>query len=377
MNADATAPIRATIAERIQAFAMPVTGWLPTRVQHWLSGEAPIVIDGQTLDPQLQLIRALHYKQNPYGYCEPNVPAARVRLRREATIFTGPRTPVGNVRDFTIPGDGGPLHVRHYAPPAETVAPNGGSPPLLVFLHGGGFVVCDLETHDEPCRFLCRHAGMHVLSIDYRLAPEHPFPAALHDTETALRWAQQNAATLGADPARITIGGDSAGGNLATVASRLAARDGRPPAAQLLIYPATDALTPRPSRALFGDGFFLHSRDVEAFARYYVSGTGVHGDDPRVSPIYAADLHDLPPALVVTAGFDVLRDEGDAYAAALKSAGNVVQLLRFPTLGHVFINMTGAITAARDAMLQIARDWRTLLDTVPSAPAAHDRRKEA
>lgn len=347
-----------SLMQRIQGWTAPALGWLSPSMQCRLSGEPPVTIDGQVLDPQLQLIRAIRRRQSPYGYCEPDVARARKRLLQEAIAFRGPVTQVGPVRDFTIPGEGAPLRVRHYAPQG---ASNGAPRPLLVYLHGGGFVVCDLETHDEACRILCKYADTHVLSVEYRLAPEHPFPAGLHDAEAALRWAQANAASLGADPAQIGIGGDSAGGNFAAVASRLAARAGTPPAAQLLIYPATDATKHRPSHKLFGDTFFLHLRDLEHFSRYYTGGTGVPPNDPRVSPLHAPDLHDLPPALVITAGFDVLRDEGKAYADALAAAGNVVEVQHHPSLGHAFINMTGVVPAARRAMIATAEAWQSLL----------------
>lgn len=349
-----------TFGERVQGVVAPLIGRLPAVAQRLLSGERAVVLDGQTLDPQLQFIRSVRKKFSPYGYCEPTVPAARVRLHREALIFTRKRTRVGAVRDFVIPGDDVLLRVRHYVPEGAVE----GSTPLLVYLHGGGFVVCDLDTHDEPCRILCRHAGVHVLSVEYRLAPEHPFPAGLHDASAALRWAQHNAASLGADPRCVAIGGDSAGGNLATVAARLAARGGAPPIAQLLIYPATDAVTDRPSRAMFGEGFFLDMRDVRAFARYYAGGAGVTPTNPLVSPLYAPDLSGMPPALVVTAGFDVLRDEGVAYADALREAGNSVRSRHFPAFGHAFINMTGVCPAAHRAMVQTAREWRSLIDNI-------------
>ncbi|HEX8695429.1 MAG TPA: alpha/beta hydrolase [Longimicrobium sp.] len=333
---------------------------LPPSLQARLSGEPPVVVDGQTLDPHVQLVRALRRRRNPWGLCEPTLDEARARYRREAVAFTGRKTPVGAVRDFEIPGGAGPLRVRHYAPPAgEGVAP------LTVYLHGGGFTIGDLETHDAPCRILCRDGRVHVLSVEYRLAPEHPFPAALDDTRAALRWARAHAAELGADPARVAVGGDSAGGNLAAVVARLATREGAPPAAQLLIYPPTeDAGRERPSKALFGDGYFLSHADRAAFTHHYLGRTGVAGDDPRVSPLYADDLSGLPPALVVTAGFDLLRDEGEAYAAALRAAGTPARLVRFPGLGHGFVHMTGVTPAARQAMIRIARDWRDLLDGV-------------
>ena len=346
------------VVERLQALAGRALLRLPPRVQFRLSGRPPVVVDGQTLDPQLQLLLAIRRRRNTFGLCEPTPEAARARFRREMLVFRGPQTQVGEVRDFEIEGAAGPLRVRSYAPPK----PDAQRPALLVYLHGGGFVIGDLETHDEACRLLCLHAASHVVAVDYRLAPEHPFPAALEDTLAALRWAQTHAASLGVGPNRVALGGDSAGANLSAVAAMLAARAGRAPAAQLLVYPPTDALTVRASHELFDDGFFLSLADRDAFSRHYTDGTGFGGDDPRVSPLRAPSLAGLPPALVVTAGFDILRDEGEAYADALRAAGNVVRTLRFPALAHGFVNMTGVAPAARVALMQIARDWRTLLD---------------
>jgi acetyl esterase len=203
-----------------------------------------------------------------------------------------------------------------------------------------------------------------VLSIEYRLAPEHPFPAALEDATAALAWAQANAAMLGAHPNGVSIGGDSAGANLSAVVSRLRSRENAP-RAQLLIYPPTDGITPRRSYELFGEGFFLSAKDSKAFGRYY-AGTATRDTEAHRSPLRASDLSSLPPALVITAGFDLLRDEGEAYAHALASGGTVTRLQKYPSLGHGFIHMTGLCPAARRAMVGIAREWRALLDAEPT-----------
>ncbi|HEX8720377.1 MAG TPA: alpha/beta hydrolase fold domain-containing protein, partial [Pyrinomonadaceae bacterium] len=190
-----------TRSERLQGFAGRALGRLPARLQLRLSGRAPVEQDGQRLDPCLQLVLAVSRRRDRHGLCEPDPATARARFRRDVLVYRGPRTRVGAVRDFEIPGDGGrAIRVRHYAPTAA-------SRDLLVCLHGGGFVIGDLETHDEPCRLLCLHARTHVLSVEYRLAPEHPFPAGLRDAALALAWAQENAAALGADPARVSVGG--------------------------------------------------------------------------------------------------------------------------------------------------------------------------
>ena len=344
-----------TAGERLQYLTARFMARLPARVQVWLSREPPLVIDGLRYDPASQLLRALRRRRTPYGLVEPSIAIGRKRFCRETHVFRGPVTEVGSARDFEIPGPAGPLRVRHYAPPTSERTP------LTVFLHGGGFVIGDLDSHDEPCRIVCRYAGVHVLSVDYRLAPEHPFPAAVDDALAALAWAQAHAESLGADPRRVAIGGDSAGANLATVASRLAPHDA-PPFAQLLIYPPTDGITKRASHGFFGEGFSLTLRDRKAFSVFYAGGTGIARDDPRVCPLYAPDLARLPPALVVTAGFDLLRDEGEAYAAALAKAGVRIRTRRVDSLGHGFIHMTGVAPAARQATIAIARDWRALLD---------------
>ncbi|HEX6186320.1 MAG TPA: alpha/beta hydrolase, partial [Pyrinomonadaceae bacterium] len=282
-----------TLQERLQGLAARALGRLPAGAQLRLSRRPPVELDGQRLDSCLQLVLALNRKRVRHGLCEPDPATARARFRREIEIFGGPKTRVGPVRDFEITGADGRLRVRHYAPPTE-------SRDLLVYLHGGGFVIGDLETHDEPCRLLCLHAQTHVLSVEYGLAPERPFPAGLDDALAALRWARSNAEQLGADSSRVSIGGDSAGGNLAAAAAQLT-KDVGAPAAQLLIYPATDAVKEeRPSKGLFGRGFFLARTDCDAFFDHYTEGTDARRDDPRVSPLRAEDLSGLAPALVVT-----------------------------------------------------------------------------
>src|ERR1700737_1696671 len=190
-----------SMRNRVWYFAMRAMAHLPDRLKIWLSGTAPVIVDGQQLDPQLQLLRSIRRRHTVPGLVEPTLPAGRARYRRETLFTRGPVTKVGAVRDLEINSPGGPLRARHYAPV------DGSAAPLTVYFHGGGFVIGDLDTHDEPCRLLCRYAGVHVLSIEYRLAPEHPFPAALEDATAALAWAQANAATLGASPTGVSIGG--------------------------------------------------------------------------------------------------------------------------------------------------------------------------
>jgi acetyl esterase len=330
---------------------------LPPAIQLRLSGRRPVRIDGETLSPQMQLMLALLERrgERPLETLTPT--DARRERRRLAAVFAGKPEPIGSVRDLDIDA-GVPLRARHYAP-----AEGGGPHPLLVFFHGGGFVFGDLDTHDGVCRLLCRHAGAHVLAVDYRLAPEHPFPAAVEDARGALRWASAHAHELGADPARLGVAGDSAGGNLAAVVSQLAARDGGPaPLLQLLIYPATDCTRRRRSRELFGEGLFLTETHMDWFEASYLGSVGdANGHDPRASPLLAQDLSRLAPALVVTAGLDPLRDEGEDYAHALLAAGTPVVLRRFPGFIHGFISAAGISRACRDAVIEIAGAARGML----------------
>jgi acetyl esterase/lipase len=316
-------------------------------------------VDGQTLEPEIQLSLSL-LKRRGASPLETLPPAeAREAFRRQVAVSNGPPVPVGAVRDLLIDGAGGPLAARHYAP-EEGRGPH----PLVVFFHGGGFVLGDLDTHDAPCRLLCRHSGAHVLSVDYRLAPEHPFPAAIEDGRAALLWATSHAAELDADPSRVAVAGDSAGGNVAAVAAWQASRDGGPaPVLQVLLYPATDVMEQHSrSRVLFG-GFLLTRELMEWFAAQYVAGADPA--DPRLSILYAEHLSEVAPAFVVTAGFDPLRDQGEAYAEALRTAGVVpVALRRFSALVHGFCNAIGISRASREAMIEAAGGTRTLLAAV-------------
>ena len=318
--------------------------YLPDRVKIWMSRTAAVIVDGQQLDPQVQFIRSMR-RPNAPGLVEPNLEAARKRYRRETLAYRGPVTKVGAVRDLEIDG----LHARLYESPDKTRD-------LTVYFHGGGFVLGDLDTHDEPCRILCKYAGVKVLSVAYRLAPENPFPAALNDAAAALSWAQKNYD-------RVSIGGDSAGANLAAVICQESRA--HPPIAQLLIYPPTDATHAWRSRELFGE-FFLSRKDRAAFGKYYGS---TEADRVRDSPLRAADLSNLPPALVITAGFDILRDEGEAYAEAMRAAGNIVHAQRYPALGHGFVHLTGICRAARRAMIEIAERWREVIDAAMTVRA--------
>jgi acetyl esterase len=280
---------------------------------------------------------------------EGTVEQARIGMRTLMVDFRQPATlpVVGSITDATVAGS---IPVRIYRPQAS------GSLPTIVYLHGGGFVIGDLDTHEGVCRLLCNDVGAVVISVDYRLAPEHRFPAAVEDAYAALRWVAEHIADYGGDRGRLAVGGDSAGGNLAAVSAQLAHADGLSLAAQLLIYPNVDLLGDYASRKENADGYFLTLADMRWFAEHYI---GMSEDDPRVaelardprlSPLQADSLEGLAPAVVVTAEFDPLRDEGNAYAQALEKAGVRVEHREFAGLIHGFYGMELFSPAAAQAM---------------------------
>lgn len=315
------------------------------------------------MDPHIQLVLALRRLRGYGGMTLRTPERTRAFMRQQTALARAVPTPVREVRDLVIADGAEPLAARYYAP--EHAAGR----PLLVYLHGGGFVACDLETHDEPCRLLCRHGKMHVLSVAYRLAPENPFPAAVEDAAHAYAWAVRHVADLGADlgadRTRVAIGGDSAGANLATVVCRLAADGQLPsgipaPAAQLLLYPPTKHDPNWPSRQAYADGFLLTGTDIEFSFRHYAPE--FQPDDFRHSPMTAAGLRKQAPAVIVTAAFDPLRDEGEAYAEALRDAGTRVESWRIPGLVHGFVNLTTLSPAAYAAVVDIARRLARILE---------------
>ncbi|MFL0179336.1 alpha/beta hydrolase [Mycobacterium sp. SMC-15] len=315
---------------------MKVTPLLPIGVQRMLTGGRSVAIDGKTLDPTLRLTLAAQRAMGINGFViGDDAVASRAQLR-ETTAGLGGGDIHVDVRDIVVPGPAGDIAARHYRPVG------GGAKPLLVFYHGGGFVIGNLDSHDAICRLTCRDGDIAVLSVDYRLAPEHPAPAALDDAFAAFRWAHDHAAELGGIPGRIAVGGDSAGGNLAAAVALLARDGGGPaPILQWLIYPVTDCTAQTRSRTLYGDGFLLTKHDIAWFTDQYVGRSQLDPTDPRVSPLLAGDLSGLPPALVAVAGFDPLHDEGEAFAKALREAGVVVDLRQMPSLTHAFINLFG------------------------------------
>lgn len=335
----------------VQAATLRAVFALPAPVLRRLAG-APVRRDGQQLAAEAQLLLRLQAVTGRV-LVRGSVAESRDEMRRGSPLIDGPRVAPVRGHDVVVPGPAGTVGCRLSVP--EGLAEGS---PLVVFYHGGGWVLGDLDTHDNLCRFLALHAGVRVLSVDYRLAPEHPAPAAADDALAAYCHARDHAAELGADPHRIALGGDSAGGNLAAVTALTAAARNLPvPAFLLLLYPGTDATVRRPSRDLFGEGFLLTDRDMTWFADQYVSDVAARSD-PRVSPLLADNLSALPPTYVVTAGFDPLRDEGEDFAAALHDAGVPVVLRRHPDLIHGFANVL-AVSRFREVMFETVGALRT------------------
>ncbi|KAB2920080.1 MAG: alpha/beta hydrolase [Hyphomicrobiaceae bacterium] len=272
---------------------------------------------------------------------------AREGLLALANVADAQGVPIGRVENAELPGPGGPLRFRSYTP----VSADATRLPGLVYFHGGGFVIGDLDTHDGMCRMLANASGCRLISIDYRLAPEHPFPAAVEDAFAATGWVGEHAADLGIDPSRLGVAGDSAGANLAAVVAQLATRAGRPKLAlQVLLCPRTDAAADTKSLRDFAEGYLLEAAAMQWFADHY-GARDPH--DPRVSPMRADSVAGLPPAHIHTAAYDPLRDEGKAYADRLAGAGVAVEYTCHPGMIHHFYALAGAIPYARTAIEQV------------------------
>jgi acetyl esterase/lipase len=329
---------------RFQRLTLAVAGTVPRRLHRALSGPGR-EMGGRRLEPDLELMLGLLERFGWPDYVGLPPPAVRRATEREALTFSLRRAPGVTVRYLSVPGPAGPLAARLYLPQRAA-----GGGPLMLYLHGGGWVCGSLDTHDARCRFIARHAGVRVLSSSYRLAPEDRFPAAVEDARAALGWAFANAASLGAG--RVGVGGDSAGGNLAAVLAREAR--GRV-AFQLLIYPATDLSREHPSYETFAEAPFLTAREMRSFRDLYLTNEE-DARDPCASPLLADDLSGLAPAYVALAGFDPLYDEGLAYGARLREAGVDVTLALHERQLHGFAGIKDACPSAR-AALKEACGW--------------------
>lgn len=324
------------------------------------------------LDPQAQ---ALIDKMAAFEEALPPPPAdereaviaARDGFEKQSYDLMGAAETMGGIRDIEIPGPAGPLALRIYTPALPP--PDGGLPrAVIVYAHGGGWIEGSLDSHDRLVRGLCNGSGAVVTAIGYRLAPENPFPAAVDDCEAAVRWLGEHAGEVDADAERLAVAGDSAGGNLMAVVCRRLRDDGGPlPRLQALMYPATDATMDSDSYREFADGPGLTAEAMDRSWRLYLDGRDPA--DPDASPLHADDLSGLPPALILTCEYDVLRDDGARYAERLREAGVPVRLIHEPGLTHGFVRWRGAIDAAHEALAEVCEGLREALTGPAPAPA--------
>ncbi len=354
----------------IQRSIMRGVNRLPERWLRRMALGGRVVVDGKTLCPQTQFLLARAARQ---AQIHTMTPAEARAVYREGMLVLGPPFRRMATRDLLLAG----------AVPARLYSPRNveGEAPLLVFFHGGGFVIGDIATYDNLCRMIAEEVRCRVLAVEYRLAPEHRFPAAIDDVTTAWRFIAGNPALFGADPARIAVAGDSAGGNLAAILCLEARDEGLAlPAHQYLIYPATDGRGTSRSYQLFGSGFLLSEALIGYFLDHYIGPMDevaqyieTHG--LRGAPLLAADHSGLPPATLVIAGFDPLQDEGRAYGAKLRAAGVAVRMMDYPSQIHGFISFAGAVPSARagldDLMAAMRGDFHhSALSSLIDAAAA-------
>jgi acetyl esterase len=314
--------------------------------------------DGLILDAKAQLLCKFvdSVRTPPIEGLTPKL--SRQQMNNFAQLFGAAKIPLSNISDRTIPGPEHSLPVRIYRPTKQSPEPL----PVLIYFHGGGWVQGSLETHDTICRHLALYSGGLVVSVDYALAPEYKFPAAVDDCLAAFAWVRDHAAELNADPARIAVGGDSSGGNLSAVLCQQMAQE-TGPMFQLLIYPALDGRISSHSHDLFKKGFFLTRERIDWYLKQYTEDFKAQREDVRLSPSERADLSDQPPALIITAGFDPLRDEAHVYHTRLLASGVKSEYLQYGTMVHAFLNMAGIIHQGDDALIHAGRALRTVWKT--------------
>jgi acetyl esterase len=307
-------------------------------------------------DPQVRELRAARERAGTPPLYTLTVQTARAADLADIQATAGTPEPVGEVLDRTVPGPGGDLPIRVYRPDVA------GPLPVLVYLFGGGWVLGTVDTSDALCRTLTNSVGCLTVSIGYRLAPEDPFPAAVEDCYAGLRWVADHAADLGGDPKRLAVAGDSAGGNLAAVTALLARERGGPAlSGQVLVYPTTDYTSDSPSMRENTDPYFFNQTSVGWYWEHYLRASD-DGYDPLASPLLAHDLSGLPPALVITAEFDPIRDQGEEYAKRLSGAGVPVEQTRYRGMVHGFFSMGGELDAGRRAVEQVAGYLRRVFE---------------
>jgi acetyl esterase len=307
------------------------------------------------MDPKAQIVGEFVKSIRVPGYFPP-LPELRQQLRTMVTLMDEPAPPLPRIEDVRLPGPAGEIPARVYAPGAERAIR-----PAVAYFHGGGWVQGDLETHHGLCARLAKHAGVVVVAVDYRLAPENKFPAAVEDCVAVYRWLRAHGRDLGADTARVAVAGDSAGGNLSAVVSQLAGSGGVPvPTCQVLIYPAVDFSLETDSHRDLAEGHVIPRDRILWYSEQYLRGEADKAD-VRASPLRARSLAGQPPAMIVTAGFDPLRDEGQAYGDRLRAAGVDVVQREYPGQIHAFVSLTKAIPQGLTCTLEVAEYLRQRL----------------
>lgn len=315
----------------------------------------PPDVDGRALEPVMRLLAGVASRRRQYDAV--SLPRARAELAARVELVSGETPLLESIEDVRIPAEGRSIEARIYTPPDPPKRS-----PALVFFHGGGWVLGDLDTHHQLCAVIALETPCKVISVGYRLAPEHEYPAGVDDALAAFRWTVEEAPRLRVDPDRVAVGGDSAGGNFAAVVCQRSRDAGPAPCAQLLLYPSADGRRESGSQSAFASGYGLSREDLDWFYGHYLADPS-QVLDPGVSPLLAESLEGLPPALVMTAGFDVLRDEGEAYARRLEAAGVDVWFEEASGLIHGFASMTGLPSGRRalDAAVgELARLFRDL-----------------
>ncbi|WP_330252810.1 alpha/beta hydrolase [Nocardia sp. NBC_00565] len=340
---------------RLQRIERAIALAIPHRAFGLLGRNSPINADGDRLASEAAGVLRILNRLPGADFSDKPIEQAREQVEDEAAVFADTFAPFAVVEDLHIPSFAGSIPATRYR--AHAGAPRG----LIVFFHGGGWVLGSRAYIDSAVRFLAVHTGADVLSVDYRLAPEHPFPAAIDDGLAAWDFAVEHAAGWGIDPDRIVVAGDSAGGNISATLSQLLRGHAHPPRMQALLFPALDLSTEHPSYEEFADGYYLTRKKMRWFKDHYLAKPD-DALDHRASPLLCDDLTGLPPAYIAVAGFDPLRDEGIAYAARLKEAGVPVTLHRAPGLIHAYIYVTALSPGARASTLHAAAAIVAALD---------------
>lgn len=332
---------------------------LPLRVRRALAGK-PVPRRGAVPDPVVSALLNLGKRLASKPVYKLSVYEARLALEVDTRILEPDPAPIAGAWALRVAGGDGPLPARLYKPTSTQLLRS--PPPLLVYFHGGGFVVGSLDSHDAVCRELCARSGCAVLSVEYRLAPEHPFPAPVRDAVSAYRDAAARASSWGCDPARLAVGGDSAGGNLAALVSLALKREPIAPKLQLLIYPALDLTMQNPSIDEYAEGYLLERASLHWYLDRYMPDRTLRAD-PSASPLHTreADLAGAPPVHLQTAGFDALQDEATRYAAKLRAAGVPVEHKHYAGLVHGYLHMALVVDAAREAFSDAAKALRAAL----------------